>query len=78
MVDRAVASMRRTEALASVKISFFLFCFCLLQAAPTMQQQKVLLNNAILGLHVTSLESLSTDDEHNYEYEFSSFSQLYS
>ena len=24
------------------------------------------------------LESFSTDDEHNYEYEFSSFSQLYS
>ena len=24
------------------------------------------------------LESFSTDDEHDYEYEFSSFSQLYS
>ena len=28
-VTRAVASMRQTEALASVDISCFLFCFCL-------------------------------------------------
>ena len=27
---------------------------------------------------IEQLESFSTDDEHDYEYEFSSFSQLYS